>query len=166
MSEKSPKKDRSKPRSKSLEQGVMEGKYVIVGYEAEDEFESINTILIYKIVNGKAEPIFGVNNFPEYQNISDPTLIDLILKKIKDLGITEVYQLTNLQDENYQFLDKSNFFEIELGSGDTGKVNEKDEVEDWWEISPWIKSDDVLSDLRNNEVEIKSFDVKKQTIVE
>lgn len=165
MSKERPKKYNSKPKIKSPELEVMEGKYVIVGYEAEDDFETINTILIYKIVNGQAKAIFDVDDFPEYQQVYDPGLIDLISKKIKELQITEVYQLDNLHNENFQRVDSSNFFGIELGSGDTGKLNDKDEVEDWWEVSPWIVSDEVLRALSASGVKIKTYDVINKKIL-
>jgi hypothetical protein len=116
-------KKHSVPKN-TLEHPSMEGKYVVVGYEGVDPDEEITTILIFKIVKGKAVRIFGVEDFPEYQGSGDPGLSEQVLEKIREHKITELYQLSNTSGKDFKYLPKTKTFGINFFSKNI-KINEE-----------------------------------------
>jgi hypothetical protein len=176
-----PKKD--EPIVKSLEKSPLEGQFVAVGYESVTGDEEINTILIYKIVNGKAINVFGVFEFPDYDGgyLDDSTLSEYVLKVIKEREIKTLYFLHNTTDKNWKKLPKEKTFGIEFGYStvSTKIVGEDDEEfngeagteydSEWCEVSnfPPVSMDHFLSDLEiNGKIKLKYFDVQTQKNVE
>jgi hypothetical protein len=156
-------KKRSVPKN-TLEHPSMEGKYVVVGYEGVDPDEEITTILIFKIVKGKAVRIFGVEDFPEYQGSGDPGLSEQVLEKIREHKITELYQLSNTSGKDFKYLPKTKTFGINFFSKNI-KINEETkEVDEWVDVSPYIKADDLMRDISDAGVVFRDYDVQTKEV--
>ena len=139
----------TKPENKESGETLLEGKYVAVSYQSSEEFEYINTLLIYKIVKGKATRVFGVLDFPGYQSTGEleANLFKEILDCIKDEGIEELYFLTEWE----------NTFGIEFKNEQIGET--------LYEIHPTPGTGDIQNLLEKEEVIFKYYDpVKDKTL--
>ncbi len=129
----------------------LEGKIVILKYIECDHSDEGEACLVFKVVHGKAETLFGVLNLPDgcYWPDSAQRSLDVIKKQ----GVTEVYcpQFGN-----------RNFLGQDLGFGVISEdLNERGEVECWFEISSFYATGDMVSLLK--EYGIKIFYVDTDT---
>lgn len=113
----------------------LEGKFVVLSYLEVDYTSEGNACLVYKVEQGKLEPLLGVLDLPEgvsgwhtdtYDQYQVATQI--ILEQV----VTEVYTPTWTS----KFLGLS-FGDIALSEG----VNDKDEIECWCQFGPLSNPD-------------------------
>jgi len=175
MKEKKPESNR-----KEREVSPLEGKYVIARWQEVDTDDEIEATFLYKVVDGKVESIFGQSNLNS--NPRDGKKVfskekgehlyynEAVVEIIKKMKIKEVYIVTqygisepikNMDPKiNEEFGLGYGFFDYDQPGVDYGS---KDTTHNWGELDSMI-SDQVLQDLQNNKIKVKSYNIETKEI--
>lgn len=135
----------------------FEGKIVILSYIECDYEGEDQAALVYRIVNGKLSPLYGVMRLPSGTcwNHYGETQYKVALKCILDAGVKEVCApMFTLQGED--------FFGVELGfTALSEELNERGEIECWNEFGGFLHEWRFYQLLR--EQGIKIFEINPET---
>lgn len=139
----------------------FEGKIVLICYTECDCEGEDSACLIYRVVGGQLETVYGVIHLPDgtcwHHHLFDQT--DRALEIILGLRVTEVY-IPHYAAQNLDF------FGLTLGHQDISEeLNERGEIDCWCEFGGFGFHSDILELLEEHQIRVREIDPTTMRVV-